>query len=86
MHLDAPVTRIVDGLVSEGSEIERAGKLAVDAGEQVEVERGRDAGCIVVGKHQGAGVLLEVDADDEAPPDATAPRGRRAAGARPRPA
>ena len=49
VHLDAAVARIVDRLVPEGGEVESAAELAVDAGEQVEVEGGRDAGGIVVG-------------------------------------
>ena len=49
VHLDAPVARIVDGLVAEGAEVESGAELAVDAREQVEVERRRDAGGVVVG-------------------------------------
>ncbi len=86
VHLDAPVARVVDRLVPEGGEVEGAAELAVDAGEQIEVEGGRDAGGIVVGADQGARVLLEVDADDQ-------PAARRQggaedarAGAAPRPA
>ena len=43
VHLDAALARIVDRLVPEGVEIEGAAELAVDADQQVEIERGGDA-------------------------------------------
>src|SRR5581483_5030295 len=65
MHLDAPVARVVDGPVLERREVEAGTELAIDARKQVEVEGGRHAGAVVVGTHQLARVLLEVDADHE---------------------
>ena len=65
VHLDAALARIVDRLVPEGVEIEGAAELAIDAGEQVEVEGRGHARRVVVGRHQRARVLLEVDADDQ---------------------
>ena len=50
VHLDAALARIVDRLVLEGAEVEGAGQLAVDAGQQVEVEGGGDALRVVVGQ------------------------------------
>src|SRR6185436_17439264 len=76
MHLDAPVAGVIDGLVPEGVEIERAADLTIDAGQQVEVESSGDAGGIVVGKHQLARVLLEVDADDQPAGQRDRPVGR----------
>src|SRR5262245_24357889 len=42
VHLDAALAGVVDCLVPEGGEVERACQLAVDAGQQVEIERSRD--------------------------------------------
>ncbi len=65
VHLDTALARVVDRLVPEGVEIERAAEFTVDARQQVEIERGGDTRGVVVGEHQLARVLLEVDADDQ---------------------
>ena len=52
VHLDALLGRVPDGEVIEGGEIEVAAELAIDADEQVLVERGGDAERIVVGELQ----------------------------------
>src|SRR5437868_5738299 len=55
----------VEGAVGEGIEVEVGAQLAVDAGEDVEVEARGDAGGIVIGRMQHAFVLDQVDPDDE---------------------
>ena len=67
VHFDAAVTRIVDGLVRECGEIERATEFPIYPSQQVEIEGGRDAGRIVIGTDQSARVFLEIDAYDQAP-------------------
>lgn len=47
MHLNAPLTRLIDRFVAEGCDINRAPELPVDAHKKVEVESGRDARGIV---------------------------------------
>ena len=49
MHFDAVTLAIVKGVMLERVEVEIAAELAVDAREQVEIERGGDAGGVVVG-------------------------------------
>jgi len=65
MHLDPALVLIVEGAVAEIRRVERAGKLAIDAQEQVEVERRRDALAVVIGAVEHIRVLDEIDADDE---------------------
>ena len=43
MHFDPAFTRIVNGFMAEGTFIDVAAKLAIDARQQVDVERGCDA-------------------------------------------
>ncbi len=63
MHLDAPERGVVERVVAEAAQVEIAAQLAVDAREQVQVERRGDAARVVVGRVQDVGVLLQVDAD-----------------------
>ena len=49
MHLDPLLLAIVEGAVPEFGEVEIAVELAVHPLQQVEVERGGDAGGVVVG-------------------------------------
>src|SRR5262245_52643960 len=65
VHLDTALARVVDRLVLEGADVEGAGQLAVDAVEQIEVERRGDAARVVVGHVKPARVLFEVHADDQ---------------------
>ena len=65
VHLDASGLGMVDGAVAEAVEVERAVQLAVDARQQIEVERGGDASGVVVGGVENARVLLQVDADQQ---------------------
>ena len=65
MHLDAVALGIVEGVMAEACEIEVAVELAIDAREQVEIELRRDAGGVVIGGVEDAGVLHQVDADDQ---------------------
>src|SRR3546814_7497685 len=52
MHLDPGQRLVPDRAVAESVDGDRAAKLAVDPIEQVEVERGRDPGRVVIGGHQ----------------------------------
>jgi hypothetical protein len=47
-------------------EVEVGRELAVDAGEEVEVEGRGDAAGVVVGALEHGGVLAQVDADEQA--------------------
>ena len=85
VHLDARLVGVPDGAVDEAVEVEVAAELAVDADEQVAVERRRHAERIVVGEQQIALRLHEIGAESSASPR----RERRAdarAGTRRRPA
>ncbi len=65
VHLDAALARVPDGAVGEGREVEVGAELAVDAHEQVLVERGRHAERVVVGEQQLALGLDEVGAEEQ---------------------
>ena len=56
---------IVDGVVLEGVELEVRVELAIQPGEQVQIERGSDAAAVVVGGVQHGCVLADVDAEQE---------------------
>ena len=56
---------IVEGMVLERGEIEIGAELAIDAGEQIEIELRGDAVGIVIGAIENIGRLDEIDADDE---------------------
>ena len=49
----------------EAAQVEIAAQLPVDAREQVEVERRRDARRVVIGRDQGRRVLHQIDAHKE---------------------
>src|SRR5947209_2793521 len=49
VHFHAALPRLVEGVVAEAVEAEVAAQLAVDAGQQVEVEVAGDPGRVVVG-------------------------------------
>src|SRR5580704_13454695 len=65
VHLDAALAGIINRLVTEAIEIERAFELAVDPGQKIEVKGRGDAGRVVVGADQLAGVLFQINADNE---------------------
>ena len=65
VHLDAALAGIVNRLVAEAIEIERAFELAVDPRQKIEVEGRGDAGRVIVGADQLSGVLFQINADNE---------------------
>src|SRR5271166_4573915 len=65
VHLDAMSLGVVEGVMAEACQLEVAVELAVDAREQVEVEAGSDAGHIIVGGVEDAGILHQVDPYDQ---------------------
>src|SRR5262245_36734109 len=65
MHLDAPALAFVERPMAERIEIEIGGKLAIEAHEQIEVELRGHALGVVISSVENAGVLDEIDADDE---------------------
>ena len=62
MHLNAPLVFIISGLVREVPQREVAAKLAIDAGQQIEVECGGNTGGIIVGLQEVGHRLLQVGA------------------------
>ena len=60
MHFDAALPLVIPGLVREVPQHEVAAELAVDAREQVEVERRGDAGGVVVGQQHLGHRLFQV--------------------------
>src|SRR4029079_6115618 len=71
IHLDAALGLVVDGVMREAAKVELAVELAVDPGEQIEVERPGHAARIVIGGKQNWRRLPEVHSDKK-----SAPRGR----------
>jgi hypothetical protein len=69
VHLDAAFVAVPAGAVDEGVEVEVGVEVAVEAAEDVEVEVGGDAGCVVVGGQDGGDGLVgaggEVGAEEE---------------------
>src|ERR1700737_3345982 len=63
VHLDAALAGIVNRLVAEAIEIERAFELTVDPRQKIEVEGRGDAGRVIVGANQLSGVLFQIHAD-----------------------
>ena len=63
MHLDAPGHRVVEGVVAEPVQVEVAAELAVDARQQVQIERRSHALGVVIGGVQDVRVFLQIDAD-----------------------
>ena len=70
VHFDPAPPFVEKGTVSETIEVEVAAQLAVNAGQEVEVERRRHAPGVVVGRVEDPPVLLEVDADEQPAPGA----------------
>ena len=64
-HLDAGVVSIVDGVVLEGVELEVRVELAIEPGEEVQIECGSNAAAVVIGGVQHGCVLADVDAEQE---------------------
>ena len=58
VHLDAAFAWIVNRLVAEGFEIERAFEFAVYPLQEIEVKGGGYTGCVIVGADQLTSVLL----------------------------
>ena len=69
VHLDPLCVAVPDRAMREGVEIERPAELAVDADEQVPVERGGDAERIVVGEHaaRASGFTRSAPSSSESP-------------------
>ena len=58
VHLDAAFVGVPAGAVDEGVEVEVGVEIAVEAGEDVEVEGGGDTGGVVVGGEDGGDGLV----------------------------
>src|SRR3954462_12507191 len=65
MHLDTLALAIVEGVMLEAVEIEFPVNLAVNPYQEVEIERLRHAGGIVIGRVENTAVLLQIGADDQ---------------------
>ena len=61
-----PVQRTIISVVLPMGEVKIGPQLAVEAGEQVQVEGRRDALRVVVGRTDAARVFLQVEADEQA--------------------
>ena len=55
VHFDAVALTVVEGVMLEGFEVEGAAQFAIDAGQQIEIEFGGDAGLVVVGGVENIG-------------------------------
>src|SRR5262245_52196422 len=75
IHLDAALGLVVDGVMREAAKVEIAIELAVDPGEQIEVERRGHAARIVIGGKQNRRRFLQVDTDQKDTPWAEQLRG-----------
>src|SRR3990172_21814 len=82
VHLDAALALIVDRLVREAAQIEVAVKLAIDAREQIEIERGGDAQTVVIGGKQDIQALFQIDAHEKGAARPKQKRGIRKKGVR----
>src|SRR5664280_1372880 len=65
MHFDAVALAVEESVMLEAVEIEGATEFAIDAREQIEIERSGDAGLVVIGGVEDLGRLDQVDADDQ---------------------
>ena len=65
VHFDAALLGVPARLVLEVAQLEIAAELAIDAAEQVEIERAGDAGGIVVGDQHAVRFLDQVGADEQ---------------------
>src|SRR5471030_365437 len=65
VHLDPALVLVVKGLVAKAPQLEISAQLAVDACEQIEVERGGHARRVVVGGVKHLLVFFQVDADEQ---------------------
>ncbi len=64
MHLHPARFIVPTGAVEELIEVKRAADLAIDPPQKIEIEGRRHAGRIIIGAHQHALVLAQVDPDD----------------------
>ena len=71
VHLHAAPVLVVERSMLELLGLEIAAQFSVDAPEQVEVELGRDAGGVVVGRFDHGDVFLQVHTDQQAAADAS---------------
>ena len=62
VHLDATLVLVISDLVREVPQHEVPIDLAIDTGQQIEVERGGDTGGIVVGWQEVGHRLLQISA------------------------
>src|SRR5436190_16699128 len=65
VHLDAVALGIIEGMVTETGQIEVSVELPIDSRKQVEVEPGRNAAGIVIGRVEDTRVLHQVDPDEQ---------------------
>src|SRR5450759_1887427 len=65
VHLDPALVFVVKSLVAKAPQLEIPAELAVDAREQIEVERGGHARRVVVGGVEHLLVFFQVDADEQ---------------------
>ena len=65
MHFDAALFRVPAGFVSEFLEVEIGAEFAIDASEDVHVERGGDAGGVVVREQLCGDIFFEIGADEK---------------------
>ena len=70
VDFDPPLRLVIKSHMLEAVDIDIAVELAVDAFEEVEIERRRDPGPIVVGGVEDLGVLFQIDADQHLSPGA----------------
>src|SRR3546814_20525566 len=82
MHLDGGLLFVPARFVMELFDFKVGVKLAIDACEQIEIERGGHAFAIVVGSEQRRQILAQTDADDRPalPAREPAPRPRERRG------
>src|SRR5262249_29493378 len=66
VHLDAAFGFVVEGVVAELPQVEVGPEFAVDVGQEVEVEGGRDPPGVVVGRLEDGAVLLEIGGEQQA--------------------
>jgi hypothetical protein len=65
VHLDAAERLVVERAMAKRGEVEVAAELAVDARQEIEVERGGDAERIVVRRLEDVAALAQIGAEEQ---------------------
>src|SRR4051812_22388703 len=66
MHFDAPFVFVVNRAMFPARQIEIGSKLTVRSNEQIQIERRRHPGAVIVSRFNDIAGFLQIDADNEA--------------------